>query len=125
MHRHRRLLRIALGAIALVVAITLVTYLAVDRDSAERLLAASFSFHSPPDPQLDRAGYFERCWPHAGNGTEFEFVRLLEAGDEVVVTYEGTRPDGTRFRNTEVLRFDDGDRIAEAEVYFGWDLPER
>jgi len=36
MHRHRRLLRIALGAIALVVAITLVTYLAVDRDSAER-----------------------------------------------------------------------------------------
>ncbi len=99
-------------------------FAAGDRDAAEKLLAPGFAFHSPPDPQLDRDGYFERCWPHSGNGTEFEFVRLLEAGDEVVVTYEGTRPDATRFRNTEVLRFE-GDRIIEAEVYFGWDLPER
>jgi len=92
---------------------------------AEELLAPEFRFHSPPDPDLDRTGYFERCWPHSGNGTEFEFVRLLESGDEVVVTYEGTRPDGTRFRNSEVLRFDGADRIVEAEVYFGWDLPSR
>jgi len=99
-------------------------FAAVDREAVENLLAPEFSFHSPPDPQLDRAGYFERCWPHAGNGTEFEFVRLVEAGDEVFVTYEGTRRDGSRFRNTEVLRFA-GDRIAEAEVYFGWDLPGR
>jgi ketosteroid isomerase-like protein len=99
-------------------------FAAGDRATAESLLAPEFAFHSPPDPQLDRDGYFERCWPHAGSGTEFEFVRLLEAGDEVVVTYEGTRPDGSRFRNTEVLRFA-GDRIAEAEVYFGWDLPPR
>jgi hypothetical protein len=98
-------------------------FAAGDRDTAEGLLAAGFRFHSPPDPDLDRGGYFERCWPHSGNGTEFEFVRLLESGDEVVVTYEGTRPDRTRFRNTEVLRFDAEDRIAEAEVYFGWDLP--
>lgn len=100
-------------------------FAAGDRDTAEGLLAPGFRFHSPPDPELDRAGYFERCWPHSGNRTEFEFVRLVESGDEVVVTYEGTRPDGTRFRNTEVLRFDGEDRIAEAEVYFGWDLPAR
>lgn len=99
-------------------------FAAGDRETAEGLLAPEFTFHSPPDPDLDRDGYFERCWPHAGNGTEFEFLRLLEAGDEVVVTYEGTRRDGTRFRNTEVLRFA-GERIAEAEVYFGWDLPQR
>jgi hypothetical protein len=37
------------------------------------------------------------------------------------VTYESTKPDGGRFRNTEVLRFD-GDKICEVEVYFGWDL---
>jgi glycosyl hydrolase family 26 len=36
MHRHRRLLHVALGAIAVVVAITLVSYLAVDHDAAER-----------------------------------------------------------------------------------------
>ena len=37
------------------------------------------------------------------------------------MTYEATRNDGTRFRNTEVLTFR-GDKLAKAEVYFGWDL---
>jgi ketosteroid isomerase-like protein len=96
-------------------------FAAGDREQAEALLAPELRFHSPPDPDLDRAGYFERCWPHSGNGRAFEFVRTVEAGDELVVTYEGTRPDGSGFRNTEVLRFDGG-RIAEVEVYFGWDL---
>jgi hypothetical protein len=49
-------------------------------------------------------------------------VRLIEDGDEVVVTYESTRTDGTRFRNTEVLTFA-GEQLARAEVYFGWNLP--
>jgi ketosteroid isomerase-like protein len=40
--------------------------------------------------------------------------------DEVVVTYELRRPDGTGGRNTEVLTFD-GEQIKRIEVYFGWD----
>jgi ketosteroid isomerase-like protein len=96
-------------------------FAAGDRDAIERLLTDDFAFHAPPDPKLDRAGYFERCWPHSGRGQTFEFVRLIESGDEVVVTYELTGPDGSRFRNTEVLTFD-GDRVRRAEVYFGWDL---
>jgi ketosteroid isomerase-like protein len=92
-----------------------------DREVVEAALAADLTFHSPPDPELDREGYFERCWPGAGNRNEFEFVRTIEAGDEVIVTYEATRVDGSRFRNTEVLTFD-GEKIAEVEVYFGWDL---
>jgi hypothetical protein len=48
-------------------------------------------------------------------------VRLIECGDEVLVTYEATRTDGTRFRNTEVLTFD-SDKVIQVEVYFGWDL---
>jgi ketosteroid isomerase-like protein len=51
----------------------------------------------------------------------FEFKRLVEAGDEVVVPYESTRTDGSRFRNTEVLTFR-GHKISRAEVYFGCDL---
>ena len=47
--------------------------------------------------------------------------RLIESGDEVVVTYESTRTDGSHFGNTEVLTFD-GDKITQVEVYFGWDL---
>jgi ketosteroid isomerase-like protein len=96
-------------------------FAAGDRETVEELFAADFSFHSPPDPALDRAGYFGKCWPNSGNRCEFEFVRTIESGDEVVVTYEGTRPDGSRFRNTEVLTFD-GEKILDVEVYFGWDL---
>ena len=47
--------------------------------------------------------------------------RLVEAGDEVIVTYESKKTDGRRFRNTEVLTFE-GDKIRRQEVYFGWDL---
>ena len=96
-------------------------FAAGDRDTIERLLSDDFTFHAPPDPKLDRAGYFERCWPHAGGNQAFEFVRLIESGDEVVVTYEATRTDGSRFRNTEVLTFA-GDQVRRVEVYFGWDL---
>jgi ketosteroid isomerase-like protein len=93
-----------------------------DRGLIEEILAEEFSFHSPPDPSLDRAGYFERCWPNAGSRiASFDFVRMIEDGDEVVVTYEAERADGTRFRNTEVHAFE-GDRISWQEVYFGWDL---
>lgn len=93
-----------------------------DRELIEELIAPDFTFHSPADEEgLDRAGYFERCWPNAGSLAAFEFVRLIEDGDEVVVTYEATRTDGSRFRNTEVLTFA-GDRQARAEVYFGWNL---
>jgi ketosteroid isomerase-like protein len=97
-------------------------FAAADREAIEALIAPEFSLTSPADPQgLDRAGYFERCWPGAGNVEEFEFVRLIEHGDEVVVTYEATRTDGSRFRNTEVLTFV-GDQQVRAEVYFGWNL---
>src|ERR1700710_959229 len=93
-----------------------------DREAIEVLMAPEFSFTSPADPQgLDRAGYFERCWPGAGNVEEFDFVRLIEDGDEVVVTYEATRAAASRFRNTEVPPFAD-DLQTRAEVYFGGDL---
>jgi hypothetical protein len=92
-----------------------------DREVVERLLADDFTFSSPVDVGLDRAGYFERCWPGAGQGQRFDFLRLIESGDEVVVTYEMTRGDGGRGRNTEILTFS-GDRINRAEVYFGWNL---
>jgi SnoaL-like domain len=96
-------------------------FAAADRDSVERTLAHDFRFSSPVDVGLDRRGFFERCWPGAGRGQEFEFVRLVEAGDEVIVTYEMKKPDGSRGRNTEVLTFE-GDQVCKAEVYFGWDV---
>jgi ketosteroid isomerase-like protein len=92
-----------------------------DRNLIERVLADDLVFSAPPDVGIDRARYFERCWPNAGHVAAFEFARLVEAEDEVLVTYEATRADGTRFRNTEIFGFD-GDRISRIEVYFGWEL---
>ena len=92
-----------------------------DRSVVENLLADDFTFYSPADIGIDRAKYFERCWPNAKLIASFDFKRIIESADEVVVTYEATKTDGSRFRNTEVLTFRD-DKIRKAEVYFGWDL---
>jgi ketosteroid isomerase-like protein len=96
-------------------------YVSGDRSVVERLLTDDFTFYSPPDPGIDRETYFDRCWPNSELIKAFDFKRLIEDGDEVVVTYESTKTDGRRFRNTEVLTFR-GDMICRAEVYFGWDV---
>jgi hypothetical protein len=95
-----------------------------DRELIESLLSDDLDFYSPADPGIDRARYFERCWPNAGAIEAFAFKRLVESGEEVIVTYESTKADGHRFCNTEVLTFD-GEKICRVEVYFGWNLPDR
>jgi ketosteroid isomerase-like protein len=92
-----------------------------ERALVEQHLAEDFVFSAPPDVGIDRATYFERCWPGAENTRAFEYERLFEKDDEVFVTYECTRTDGTRFRNTEIFGFD-GEKVSSVEVYFGWDL---
>jgi hypothetical protein len=93
-----------------------------DREAIEELFAEDLTFSSPADVGLDLAGYFERCWPFSGQQQSFEFKRLLDIGDdEVLVTYESERPDGSRIRNTEILGFS-GDRIRSVEVYWGWNV---
>jgi hypothetical protein len=99
-------------------------YVRSDRSLIEPHLSEQLRFYAPPDPDgLDREQYFERCWPGHELSAGYEFQRLIESGDEVIVTYEATRTNGTRFRNTEVLTFDADDKVTHVEVYFGWDLP--
>jgi hypothetical protein len=97
-------------------------FAAGDRGFFEQRLSDGFLFSAPPDPKLDRDGYFERCWPGAGRGQKFDFVRLIESGDEVVVTYESDTSGAGRGRNTEVFTFDGEDKIVRLEVYFGWNV---
>jgi ketosteroid isomerase-like protein len=92
-----------------------------DRSLVEQHLSDDFRFYSPADMGIDRARYFERCWPNAELIESFEFKRLVEIGEEVLVTYESEKTDGSRFRNTEILTFD-GDKVCRVEVYFGWNL---
>ena len=96
-------------------------FAAGDRKFFEQQLAENFTFSSPLDVGLDRAGYFERCWPGAVQGQKFKFLRLIEHDDEVVVTYELTKRNGEKGRNTEILRVKDN-KIISVEVYFGWDV---
>jgi hypothetical protein len=97
-------------------------YVSRDRSVVEQILGPDFTFFSPADVGIDRERYFERCWPNAGMIEDYEFERLIEIGDEVLVTYEATKTDGSRFRNTEVLTFDAEDKLVRAEVYFGWNV---
>jgi ketosteroid isomerase-like protein len=101
---------------------TYAAYESGDRSLVERHLAPEFRFYSPTDVGIDLATYWERCWPNAQLVASVEFKRVVESGDEVVVTYEAARRHGTRFHNTEILTFE-GDKVVKAEVYFGWELP--
>ena len=90
-----------------------------DRSYVESHITDTFTFSAPPDPLLDYDGYFKRCWPGSGNKQSSTFIRTIESGDEVVVTYERKHPDGSRGYNTEIFTFD-RDKINRIEVYFGW-----
>src|SRR3954452_7599610 len=93
-------------------------YLSKDRGAAERVLADDFTFTSPYDDAIDRATYFERCWPNSQRIKAFDVERIFEEGNEAFVTYRIVNEDGNEFRNTEFHCFD-GDRIRRVEVYFG------
>lgn len=95
-----------------------------DRAANEAVIGEDFHFTSPYDNRIDRATYFERCWPNHQGITNFEFIRAVENGNEVIVTYQGTSVDGRVFRNTEILTIKD-EKIVDVEVYFGWDLPHK
>ncbi len=59
--------------------------------------------------------------PEPGRVKSSIFCGLIEHDDEVVVTYEMTKPNGDKGRNTEILRIKDN-KIISVEVYFGWDV---
>ena len=93
-------------------------YAESDLGALEPLIADDFAFSSPDDPELDRAGYFERCWPNHEHIRDIRIEKLFVEGDEVFVRYELERVTGERFRNAEFLRVRDG-QLVRAEVYYG------
>jgi ketosteroid isomerase-like protein len=97
-------------------------YKASDRAAAERLIAEDYRFFSPLDNGLDRARYFEVCWPSSERAEDFKFTDAFADGERVFVTYEALTRDGKHFRNAEVHTVRNG-RISASEVFFGWKLP--
>jgi ketosteroid isomerase-like protein len=93
-------------------------YKSKDRGVVEGLLTDDFRFTSPYDDEIDRATYFERCWPNSERFSDITVERIVEQGDGAYTTYKARTHDGREFRNTEFMTFD-GDRIRHVDVYFG------
>lgn len=91
-----------------------------DHAAMEALLSPGFTFTSPFDDAIDRAAWFERCWPFAGSFRFRDDMRIHTADGEAVVLYETEGKPGGTFRNAERLRFDDDGRIRSIDVYFGF-----
>ena len=95
------------------------SYLAQDRAAADRLVAEEFVFTSPQDDHIDRAAFFERCFPTADRFKAHELLAVVPTdGDDVFVLYEYELDGGQRHRNAEVITVRDG-RITESQVFFG------
>jgi ketosteroid isomerase-like protein len=94
-------------------------YASRDRAYVESRMTDDFKFTSPYDDAIDKAIYFERCWPVSERVIKENVLeRILEQGDEAFVTYRCTTAKGDEFRNTEFFVFE-GDKVRRIDVYFG------
>ena len=89
-----------------------------NREVVETLLADDFTFTSPNDDGIDKATYFERCWPNRDASRDQRIENIVVDGQKAFVTYLCATEGGKTFRNTEFLTFN-GERIASVNVYFG------
>ena len=94
-------------------------YLTQNRELAEGLAGPDLVFTSPQDDRIDRATYFEKCFPTADRVRSQELLRVVAATDEdVFVMYEYELRTGARHRNAELITVRDG-QIVEVQVFFG------
>ncbi|MEV0978113.1 nuclear transport factor 2 family protein [Streptomyces sp. NPDC049915] len=94
-------------------------YRAQDRDAAVALYADDFTFTSPQDDHIDKAAFFERCFPTADRFRRHRLLWVTPADEELVfVLYEYELATGERYRNTEAITVRDG-LIREVQVFFG------
>ena len=89
-----------------------------DRQTLEDGLAEDFTFTSPRDDHINKAEFFERCYPGGDLFRSQTIEQIFEKRDEAVVRYRAELKDGSKFRNVEYLRFE-GDKIKSVDVYFG------
>jgi len=94
-------------------------YLGQDREAEDRLLGDEFVFTSPQDDHIDKAAFFERCFPTADRLITQEMLYVVPAGDDdVFAMYEYELTTGERHRNVELLTVRDG-QVVDTQVFFG------
>ncbi|MDQ0585296.1 nuclear transport factor 2 family protein [Streptomyces rishiriensis] len=94
-------------------------YRSQNRGAALALYAEGFTFTSPQDDHLDKATFFERCFPTAHRMKEQRLLHVVPVDEELVlVHYEYVIMTGDRHRNVEAITVRDG-LIQEVQVFFG------
>lgn len=88
-----------------------------DWDKIAHTLAPDFKFSSPLHKDLDQLVYKEKCWPGAGSIGTYDFLTIMEKGDEAFARWKCSI-DGALVTNTEYFLFKGG-KIQKVEVYFG------
>jgi ketosteroid isomerase-like protein len=90
-----------------------------DRSAAEAIAGDEFVFTSPQDDHIDRATWFEKCFPTVGRVKTQEIIYLVAVSDEdVFLMYEYELKDGGTYRNTELITVRGG-QVVESQVFFG------
>jgi ketosteroid isomerase-like protein len=93
-------------------------YASKDRKVVDELLTDDFTFTSPYDDDIDKAAYFEKCWPSCERIRVHLLEKICEQGNDAFVLYKIITNDGKECRNSELFVFD-GHRIRHVDVYFG------
>jgi hypothetical protein len=88
-----------------------------DWDAIANTLARGFTFTSPQDQALSQIDYKDKCWPTAPSIGTYEFLTLMEKGDEAFARWK-CLIGGESVTNTEYFLFE-GEKIKKVEVYFG------
>jgi len=95
------------------------SYRKQDLAAAEALAGDELVFTSPQDDHIDRATWFDKCFPTSDRFTSQEVKYLVQASDEdVFLMYEYELAAGGRYRNTELITVRDG-QVVEIQVFFG------
>ena len=92
-----------------------------DRPAIEQVLHPDFTFTSPDDDRIDRAAYFERCWPPHERIRSFTLLDVCADTHDALVRYRAAEFTGPGFANVEHFEFA-GDLISHVAVYYGREL---
>ena len=95
------------------------SYLAQDATTADEMIADDFTFTSPQDDHIDKATFFERCFPASVQLDSYRLVDVVPTEGDVFIRYEYVSlQTGKRHSNVEVHTVRDG-QVTEIQVFFG------
>ena len=92
-----------------------------NRPAIEQILHPGFTFTSPEDDRIDRATYFEKCWPPHERIKSFTLLDICADAEGALIRYLAAEFAGPGFASVEHFEFSD-DRISHIDVYFGREL---